>query len=55
MEHLGFEVAGEWYIVGEFHGREMKYQRQAGRYQDAQIKQDLDKIAQNVKQLLKMV
>ena len=22
FEHLGFEVAREWYIVGEFHGRE---------------------------------
>jgi len=21
-EHLGYDVAGEWYIVGEFHGRE---------------------------------
>ena len=20
FEHLGFTVAGEWYIVGEFHG-----------------------------------
>jgi hypothetical protein len=22
FEHLGFRVAGKWYIVGEFHGRE---------------------------------
>ena len=22
FKHIGFEVAGEWYVVGEFHGNE---------------------------------
>ena len=22
FEHIGFEIAAEWYIVGEFHGSE---------------------------------
>jgi len=23
LEHLGFEVRAEWYVVGEFHGDEL--------------------------------
>ena len=54
MEHLGFDVAGEWYIVGEFHGRENESVRgKLGDIRGRPNQQDLDEITQNVKQLLK--
>ncbi len=54
LEHTGFDVVGEWYIVGEFHGRENESAR--GRLGDVRgrpNRQDLDTVAENVKQLLK--
>ena len=32
FEHFGFNCVGEWYVVGEFHGREDKAQWAAGRH-----------------------
>jgi flavodoxin len=54
MEHLGFNVVGEWYVVGEFHGRESESTRgKLGDIRGRPNQQDLDEITQNVKQLLK--
>jgi multimeric flavodoxin WrbA len=53
FEHLGFDLAGEWYIVGEFHGREDASTR--GRLGDTRGRpnqQDLDNVARDVKKLL---
>ena len=54
MEHLGFDVAGEWYVVGEFHGRENE--STGGRLGDIRGRpnqQDLDHITQEVNKLLR--
>jgi hypothetical protein len=54
MEHLGFDVAGEWYVVGEFHGRESEStQGRLGDIRGRPNQQDLDQITQEVKKLLK--
>jgi flavodoxin len=54
MEHLGFDVVGEWYVVGEFHGRESESTRgKLGDIRGRPNQQDLDKITQDVKQLLR--
>jgi flavodoxin len=54
MEHLGFNVAGEWYIVGEFHGRENESTRgKLGDIRGRPNQQDLDYVIREVKKLLK--
>ena len=54
MEHMGFDVAGEWYVVGEFHGRENESTRgRLGDIRGRPNQQDLDSITRDVKKLLK--
>jgi len=54
MEHMGFDVAGEWYVVGEFHGRENESTRgRLGDIRGRPNQQDLDNITKDVKKLLK--
>jgi flavodoxin len=43
FEHLGFKVAGKWYTVGEFHGREDMSTR--GRLGDIRGKPDREDLA----------
>jgi hypothetical protein len=54
FEHFGFNIAGEWYIVGEFHGREDN--STVGRLGDIRGKpsvEDLAKIKKDAEQLAK--
>jgi len=56
MAHLGFELAGEWYVVGEFHNK--KDRSTKGRLGDIRGRpnqQDLDKVTSDVNELLKTV
>jgi len=54
LEHLGYEVAGEWYVVGKFHGSEENSTKgKMGDIRDRPNQQDLDTIADNVKKLLR--
>lgn len=56
FEHFGFKVVGEWYVVGEFHNKEIE--STLGRLGDirgkptkdelAKIKKDAEKIAKNL-------
>jgi flavodoxin len=56
FEHFGFTVLGEWYVVGEFHGREdMSIQGKLGDIRGkptldelAKIKKDAHQIAKNL-------
>jgi hypothetical protein len=53
LEHMGFDMAGEWYTVGEFHGRENESTRgRLGDIRGRPNRQDLDEIENNVKALL---
>ena len=54
FEHLGFEVAREWYVVGEFHGREANSTR--GRLGDIRGRpndEDLAKVEKDVSELVR--
>lgn len=54
FEHFGFTIVGEWYIVGEFHGREDK--STLGRLGDIRGKptaDDLAKVKRNAEQIAK--
>jgi flavodoxin len=54
IEHLGFEPAGEWYTIGEFHGREeFSTKGRMGDIRGRPNQQDLNNIKRNVKRLLK--
>ncbi|OGO19713.1 MAG: hypothetical protein A2144_05900 [Chloroflexi bacterium RBG_16_50_9] len=54
MEHMGFDVAGEWYVVGEFHGRENEsIKGRLGDIRGRPNQQDLDSITRDVNKLLK--
>lgn len=54
--HLGYEVVGEWYTVGEFHGSEENSTKgKLGDIRGRPSQQDLDDIAGNVKDLLKTI
>jgi flavodoxin len=56
FEHLGFEVAGEWYIVGEFHGRhDMSTQGLLGDIRGRPNEQDLSKVENDVRQLIRSI
>jgi len=56
LEHLGFNLAGEWYIVGEFHSSEENSTRgRLGDIRGRPSQKDLDKLAGDVKKLLKTV
>lgn len=55
FEHIGIEVAGEWYTVGEFHNSEENSTKGVlGDIRGRPNRQDLDEIAANVKALLNM-
>jgi len=52
-EHLGFAIAGEWYIPGEFHGSvENSTMGKLGDLRGRPNRQDLENIAADVKKLL---
>jgi hypothetical protein len=56
IEHLGFDLAGEWYVPGEFHGHEDRSTRgRLGDIRGRPNQQDLDNIARNVNELLKTI
>jgi len=56
LEHLGFDLAGEWYFVGEFHGsEENSTQGRLGDIRGRPNQQDLDNITRDVKELLKTI
>ena len=53
FEHLGFEMAGEWYTVGEFHNSEENSTKGLlGDIRGRPNQQDLDEIARNVRELV---
>lgn len=48
FEHLGFTVLGEWYVVGEFHGKEeASTQGRLGDIRGLPSKEDLKKVRQD--------
>lgn len=56
FEHLGFEVAAKWYIVGEFHGREeLSTKGRLGDIRGRPNRQDLDEVESNVTKLIKSI
>jgi flavorubredoxin len=53
FEHLGFDMVGELYIVGEFHGSEENSTKgMLGDIRGRPNQQDLDKVTKDVKKLL---
>lgn len=56
FEHLGFDLAGEWYVVGEFHGHEDRSTKgRLGDIRGRPNQQDLDNITRDVNELLKTI
>jgi flavorubredoxin len=56
FEHLGFEVAAKWYIVGEFHGREeLSTKGRLGDIRGRPNQRDLTKVQSNVSKLIKSI
>ena len=56
FEHLGFEVAAKWYVVGEFHGREeLSTKGRLGDIRGRPNRQDLDEVESNVTTLIKSI
>ena len=54
FEHLGFEVAGEWYIVGEFHNfEEHSTMGRLGDIRGRPNEQDLAEVENDVSQLVR--
>jgi flavodoxin len=54
FEHLGFEVAARWYIVGEFHGREdLSTMGRLGDIRGRPNQKDLAEVQSNVSALVK--
>jgi hypothetical protein len=54
LEHLGFDLAGEWYVVGEFHHFEDRStQGRLGDIRGRPNQEDLDNIVSDVNELLK--
>ena len=52
FEHFGFNVVAEWYVVGEFHGREdMSTLGKLGDIRGKPTKEDLAKIRKKTEQL----
>lgn len=53
LEHIGFEVAAKWYIVGEFHGRpDLSTQGKLGDIRGRPNAKDLSKVESNVHKLI---
>ena len=56
FEHIGFEVAGEWYIVGEVHGsEEASTKGRLGDIRGRPNEQDLAQVKNDVHQLVKSI
>jgi len=56
LEHIGFDLAEEWYTVGEFHSSlENSTKGRLGDIKGRPNQEDLDNIAKDVKKLLKNV
>ncbi|MDD3792388.1 MAG: flavodoxin domain-containing protein [Candidatus Bathyarchaeota archaeon] len=54
FEHLGFTIAGEWYIIGEFHGRlDLSTLGRLGDIRGKPTSKDLDKIKMDTIQIAK--
>jgi flavodoxin len=56
FDHLGYEIVGEWYIVGEFHGK-LRHLSTGGRLGDIQGRPneaDLQEISQRVVGILRV-
>jgi len=56
FEHIGFEIAAEWYVIGEFHGREENSTMgRLGNIKGRPNQQDLAKVKSNVLDLIKSI
>jgi flavodoxin len=56
FEHLGFQVAGEWYIVGEFHGRnDLSTKGVLGDIRGRPNEPDLTKVENDVREIIKSI
>lgn len=56
FEHLGFELMAEWYIVGEFHGREDRSTKGClGDIRGRPNREDLDKVENDVYRLIRSI
>jgi flavodoxin len=56
FEHLGFEVAAKWYIVGEFHRREdLSTKGRLGDIRGRPNRQDLAQVEENVSALIRSI
>jgi flavodoxin len=56
FEHLGFEVAAKWYLVGEFHGREdLSTKGRLGDIRGRPNRQDLAEVERNASTLIKSI
>jgi flavodoxin len=54
FEHLGFDVAAKWYLVGEFHGREeLSTRGRLGDIRGRPNQQDLSQVESDVSRLIK--
>jgi flavodoxin len=54
FEHFGFNVVGEWYIIGEFHGREeMSTLGRLGDIRGKPTVEELEKIKKEAQQIAK--
>jgi hypothetical protein len=55
LKHIGFEVAGEWYVIGEFHGDEERNTKgELGDIRGRPNQADLDEIRDKVIALLRL-
>jgi hypothetical protein len=53
FKHIGFEIAGEWYVVGEFHGNEERSTKgKLGDIRGRPNQADLEEIRYRVIELL---
>jgi flavodoxin len=56
FEHIGFEVAGEWCVVGEFHNRpELSTKGKLGDTRGRPNEQDLSRVENDVRELIKSI
>lgn len=56
FEHFGFTVVGEWYVVGEFHGRnDLSTLGRLGDIRGKPTKEDLLKIEEDTKQIAQKI
>ena len=56
FEHIGFEIAAEWYVIGEFHGREENSTiGRLGNIKGRPNQQDLAEVKSDVLDLIKSI